>query len=640
MFRLRPLALWITAFAAGILCAVFTEGIAKIALFAVIGVLCVLCFAVRRFPYKATVLPLALALIIGMGYLEVRSCITESRVSQSYGCKGEVIGDVTETDSYGFTLSVLTVSDNLLPKGTSVRVYYDYEKVIRAGDRVYCALELFDPDAEGYSYGTYVSASGDVLRVDKGKSATPLTKFRDLVNGVIQNRFSSESAGVAKAMLTGERTDMDPILYAAYRSSGIAHILVISGFHMSLLLMSAYFLLYSTKLGKRYAGLICIVLTLAFGVFVGFTPSVFRAAVMCIAVFAGGSFNYKNDSFTSLFTALGLLLILNPFSLFSVGLQLSFLCSLGIITLFPAIGAAVTKIKKRAFRFTVKRFSSVLISAVAALFSFPVVCYSFGAFSVISPVTNLFAIPVSSIGTVFGYLSFILPPVSHLADICFRLLNKIAVFFASFEFAAVSTKTAGMKTALVIAVISVIIIGSVKLKHRLPSFAICAACLALCIVTSVGVNAYADRTRLTVNSRFGKGCYQFVSSSGGECVFTDMGGAYVVTDDVFETGNTKVDVYIMYECDSYGMGNLCNILSAVRIDKIYINAKNRDPEIYERVLQLADRWNVKTEVFEENITVPAGKAYVTAGDVNLVEYGCDTFLPYGKNGIYYLDGRK
>ena len=88
------------------------------------------------------------------------------------------------------------------------------------------------------------------------------------------------------------------------------------------------------------------------------------------------------------------------------------------------------------------------------------------------------------------------------------------------------------------------------------------------------------------------------------------------------------------------MGNLCNILSAVRIDKIYINAKNRDPEIYERVLQLADRWNVKTEVFEENITVSAGKAYVTAGDVNLVEYGCDTFLPYGKNGIYYLDGRK
>ena len=119
-----------------------------------------------------------------------------------------------------------------------------------------------------------------------------------------------------------------------------------------------------------------------------------------------------------------------------------------------------------------------------------------------------------------------------------------------------------------------------------------------------------------------------------------MGGAYVVTDDVFETGNTKIDVYIMYECDSYGMGNLCNILSAVRIDKIYIKAKNRDPEIYERVLQLADRWNVKTEVFEENITVPAGKAYVTAGDVNLVEYGCDTFLPYGKNGIYYLDGRK
>ena len=99
MFRLRPLALWITAFAAGILCAVFTEGVAKIALFAVIGVLCVLCFAVRRFPYRATVLPLALALILGMGYLEIRGYVAERAVSQSYGCKGDITGDVTETDS-------------------------------------------------------------------------------------------------------------------------------------------------------------------------------------------------------------------------------------------------------------------------------------------------------------------------------------------------------------------------------------------------------------------------------------------------------------------------------------------------------------------------------------------------------------
>ena len=54
MFRLRPLALWITAFAAGILCAFFTDSILSAVTFAVIGVLCVLCVAVRRFPYRAT----------------------------------------------------------------------------------------------------------------------------------------------------------------------------------------------------------------------------------------------------------------------------------------------------------------------------------------------------------------------------------------------------------------------------------------------------------------------------------------------------------------------------------------------------------------------------------------------------------
>ncbi len=640
MFRLRPLALWITAFAAGILCAVFTEGVAKIALFAVIGVLCVLCFAVRRFPYRTTVFPLILAVLIGMGYLEVRTYIAHSKVESGYDCNGAVTGDVLETDNYGFTLSLITASEDLLPRGTRIRVYYDYEYDVKPGDRVYCSLDFYDPGPGGYAYDTYVYASGDVLRVDFGKGETKLDKIRRTVNEIVQNNFSEKTSGVAKAVLTGDSSDIDPVLYSAYRSSGIAHILVISGFHMAIILMSAYFLLSSTKLGKRYSGLLCIFLTLLFGIFVGFTPSVSRAAVMCVAVFIGGSFDYKNDSFTSLFTALGILLAVNPYSLFSVSLQLSFLCSLGIIILSPAMGAATAKIKRRTLRFAVKQLSSVVISAVSALFSFPVVCYSFGAFSVISPLTNLFAIPVSELAVIFGYIGIFIPPVAYVSDILLRLLNGIAVSFSKPHFTTVSTMIPGMTVALLIAAVSVVVIGSVKLKKRLPALGICMGCFALCITASVLVNAYMGKTKATVNSVSGNGCYQLTVSSDGECAFVDAGGAYVITNKVFETGNTHLKVYIMTECDYYGLSNLCNMLSAVNIDKIYISADNRVPHIYERVRELALRYGIETEVFEGNVTLPVGDAYVTAGDIRFVKYGNERRYFNDKNGTYYLDGRE
>ncbi len=640
MFRLRPLASWITAFAAGILCAVFTEGVAEAVLFAVIGVLCVVCFAVRRFPYRAIVFPLILAVFIGMGYLEVRTHIVQGKVESGYDRRGDITGDVVETDNYGFTLSLISASGNVLPKDTKIRVFYDYEYDVKPGDRVYCSLAFSDPGIDGYAYGTYVYASGDVLRVDSGKGETPLEKFRRTVNGIVQNNFTAKTSGVAKAVLTGDSSDIDPVLYSAYRSSGIAHILVISGFHMSIILMSAYFLLSSTKLGKRYSGLLCIFLTLLFGVFVGFTPSVSRAAVMCVAVFIGGSFNYKNDSFTSLFTALGILLAVNPYSLFSVSLQLSFLCSLGIIILSPALGAAVAKIKKRGLRFAVKQLSSVAISAVSSLFSFPVVCYSFGEFSVISPITNMFAIPISELAVIFGYIGIFIPPVAYVSDILLRLLNGIAVAFSKPHFATVSTMIPGMTVALLIAAVSVVVIGSVKLKKRLPALGICMGCFALCITASVLANVYVGKTKATVNSVSGNGCYQLTVSSEGKCAFVDAGGAYVITNKVFETGSTRLEVYIMTECDSYGLSNLCNMLSAVNIDKIYISADGRVPHIYERVRELAFKYGIETEVFEGNVTLPVGGAYVTAGDVRLVKYGNDRHYFYNKNGTFYLDGRE
>jgi hypothetical protein len=96
----------------------------------------------------------------------------------------------------------------------------------------------------------------------------------------------------------------------------------------------------------------------------------------------------------------------------------------------------------------------------------------------------------------------------------------------------------------------------------------------------------------------------------------------------------------MLECNSRGISNLCRAFSAVGIDEIYISDINRDADIYRRVLELASRWGISVEVFEKNITIPAGKGYVTAGENNYIEYGEDVFEFKATYGIIYLDGKE
>ncbi len=640
MFRLRPLALWITAFAVGILCAVFADGIISAVTFALLGVLCVLCVAVRRFPYRATLFPLFLAVLIGFSYLSVREAIVERTVSDSYGQTADVAGDVVETDAYGFTMSLVSGGGSGLSSGTKVFVYYDYDKTLSAGDRVYGRFEFSEPSLRLQAEGVLALATGDVARADMGSGQNLLMAVKSRACRFLRQHYSVDTTGVATAVLTGERSGIDPMLNAAYRSSGISHLLVISGFHMSLVLMTAYSVLSFTPLGKRYSGIICIALALAFSGFVGFTPSVTRAMVMCVAVFVGGTLNYKNDSFTSLFTALGVLLVWNPYSLFSVGLQLSFLCTLGIITVSPAIQKKIIDIKNRFWRGIASALSSVAMSGAAALFSFPVAAYVFGEFSVVSPLVNLPVLPLFNIAAGAGYVSFIFPPASFLADILFKCINEIARFCHSLGVSTVSTRIYGMGLVWVAAAVSVIVISSVHIKRRVKTFGICCCVFVLLVLGSIGVNRIIDNSRVRVSSVSDNGITWAAVSSEGECLFIDRGGLFD-TDVVFKLGHTCIDAYIMLDCDEKGLNNFVSALSEVGVKRLYISNRDREVSIYKRLLFIAESHGITTQVFEENITLPIGGSYITAGETEIIKYKEDIYyIKRNTDGLVYLDGKE
>ncbi len=642
MFRYRPLALWITAFAAGILCGVFAGNTVAVTLFAVIGVLCVICFAVRRFPYRTVIFPLLLAFLLGGVRIAAAKADNNEVLSRCDGKTATVIGNVDRVDTHGFVFTVAGGQDEFIPVGEKVRVYYDYYIGFNAGDSIVGTFTFTPSDFTSRSDGIYLFGVADEIKgYTRGGAGNPVADFRKNIGVTLGVDYGDSYAGLMKALLCGDSSDMDTTLYSAYRSAGISHILVISGFHVSLIVMTAYVLLCRSVFGRRYSGVICIILALAFGMFVGYTPSVMRALVMCIAVCAGGMLTYRNDTFTSLFMALGVLILQNPYSLFSVGMWLSFLCTLGIITVSPYLPEQKGKRKKRIIGLGYAVVNSVIITLVASLFSFPVIWLVFGEFSLLSPVINLIAVPLSSWATVTGYIGIIIKPLVYITKFLLYVINILALWADGIGFSTVSTYLAGMWIAMLISLISIIIVCWVKTENRIRVFGICTLCFWLCVLSTQAVDSFVSNRYILVSGEYNDYCNQTAIVSDGECAFIENGGGrYVLGETVFKLGETEIDVYIMHRCNYFGLSNLQKMLSNVKVKKLYLGDENLKPKYYNRIVALANKWDIPVYVYYGTVTVPVGDCLVTAGETSKIQYNGKEYDYSGLTTTVYLRGKE
>lgn len=142
-----------------------------------------------------------------------------------------------------------------------------------------------------------------------------------------------EHVGLAKALLIGVRDDLAEETTLAFRDAGVAHVLAVSGLHVSLMVTMLYALLRRLHLSHRMLFVLFAVLLLAYSRLLDFTPSIVRASILTLLYLAGRALRRRVDPLTSLAAAFMLILLIRPLDLFNLGFQLSFLAVLGIITL-------------------------------------------------------------------------------------------------------------------------------------------------------------------------------------------------------------------------------------------------------------------------------------------------------------------
>jgi ComEC/Rec2-related protein len=222
--------------------------------------------------------------------------------------------------------------------------------------------------------------------------------FRGTATRTLRKINDYDYRAVLQACFLGDTEFLSPYIKELFRSSGIYHLIAISGLNTAMLTAALYFLLRLLPLGRLVPHLICIAALWLYLLFVGMIPSLFRATIMATLVIVSLLFERKNYAMHTLGLAGTIWLALSPESLFGAGYQLSFAATAAILVLFPVVYRYLPPIKNRFARAPiVLLYSSLCISLVSFSATVPVMVYHFGTISWFGLIANLVAVSAMTV---------------------------------------------------------------------------------------------------------------------------------------------------------------------------------------------------------------------------------------------------
>lgn len=488
-------------------------------------------------------------------------------------------------------------------------LYLDEEADLRPGDqiqgrfRLRTTLEGADGDyhrSQGIAFLAY--PQGTVLcRKDAGTfwREYPAVIRRSLTD-LIDRFFPQDTAFFAKALLLGDRSDVDYEANTDFKISGISHVIAVSGFHVSILFSLVYL-----ATGKRrfLTGLIGIPVVVLFAAVAGFTPSITRACIMQILMMAALMLDREYDPSTALSFAVLVMLLADPLTVTSVSFQLSVACMAGIFLFSGRIKAWVdgfaiwgdTKGKKWKRRLRAGFSGGISMTLSSMFFTTPLVAWYFGTVSLVGILTNLLTLWVISLVfygiMVVCLLALVWPwgaaALAWLVSWPVRYVLAVSGALASFPLAAVYTCSIYVAAWLVVCYVLIGVF--LVFRERQPHVLIC------CVILSLGVSLLLswleparDDLRMTVLD-VGQGqCVllqaqdkTYVIDCGGD---SDTQAADQAAQTLLSMGIARLDGLIVTHYDRDHAGGVAYLLSRVPADRVFLPPASAEEELQRQIL--------------------------------------------------------
>ena len=327
---------------------------------------------------------------------------------------------------------------------------------VNYGDEVIVEGQFLEPTGQrnygGFNYKQYLktlnicgSVNVEKIQIKDINKLNIIFYLANKLSCNIENKIDDilekEEASVLKGILLGKTDDIDDKTYEQFRVSNISHILAVSGMHISYIILGTSLLL-KKNLGKRNTKYVIIFILIFYMFLTGFSASIVRATIMGIIVIVSGLVHRKNDIWTSIALSLICILIYNPFLIIDIGLQLSYIGTIGIILLNKTVFKIIRNIKltKRNKKYKInrkrilfiKKMQEILSVTISAQISIlPIILYHFNLFGTYFFISNLFVSiiigPIIILGFLTIILSFIFYPISVIFANILKFMIKILI---------------------------------------------------------------------------------------------------------------------------------------------------------------------------------------------------------------------
>lgn len=259
--------------------------------------------------------------------------------------------------------------------------------------------------------------------------------LRTAMANIIAQSLPQPEAALLIAILLGLRTPILKPLVSAFADTGTIHLIVPSGFKVTVLaglVVASTRWLYETrnvskgrmlpaqqegKKGIRWAvTALVIICIIVYTILSGGGPAALRAGIMGILLVIAPRIGRIYNVYTALAFAALVMSLFDPFVLWDVGFQLSFVGTLGIVLLTPYIQRLFRWLEQFPFGYTVGEICAVTLAAQIA--TLPIVMLNFGIISYIAPVANVLSVPLLAIIIFLGFLicagGFVFAPLGVL----------------------------------------------------------------------------------------------------------------------------------------------------------------------------------------------------------------------------------
>lgn len=404
------------------------------------------------------------------------------------------------------------------------------------------------------------------------------------IRQLLHTAFPADTLPFAQALLLGDTSLIDYSTDTSFKISGIRHVIAVSGLHVTILFSLVYQFTGRKRVMSAVVGIPVLIL---FAAVAGFTPSITRSCIMHGLMIIATLFERDYDPPTALSFAVLCILGVNPYTISSVGFQLSVGCLIGIFLFSSPINAwlmdekRLGKRKGKQKRFFGWLSGSVSVSLSATVITTPLCGFYFGTVSLIGVLTNLLTLWVVTYifyGIVFtcilGTFSAVLGGVlAWIVSWPIRFVLWVSKTLSAFPLAAVYTES--IYIVIWLLCLYCLLVAYLLMKKKQPLLLTACGCLMLALALIASwLEPLKDDVRMTVLD-VGQGQCILLQSEG-KTYLVDCGGdsdtaaADLAAQTLLSQGISRLDGVILTHYDTDHAGGVAHLLERIGADALYL----------------------------------------------------------------------